>query len=304
MRVRSRLIRHTPYLMAAVALLPAAGCGPEHGDGPVARPTTAAPPVTAAATTTVAPPPSTAVTPPVETDPAGPAPIAAGCVPRDATTQLAGEPAGAWQFAEVNPKWQVAFRPNAGPLGAVVVVGDSLTKASLHETMAKLAAAGFGPICIDAGFGRYLGRHHEPTEPTSAVEVIARIRSSDPAWSAADVRWVVAAGTNDVGWTKPAAVEAFAAEQITAAREAIGPTAVPPYWVNVGTRRETAATVERVWNEQLLRAGVVIDWVDAVGPQPDLYIGSDLIHLTAEGIELRSDLIVRALTKPLAEGTL
>ena len=284
--------RTTAGLLAALAAI--VGCQADDAGRSAPSVVASTTPVSVALpTTTAAPSPTTE---PVDTVPSGPPATYGGCVPADAADEEVAHAAGTWRFAKVSRDWHLGFYATEGTRGAVVVVGDSLTKSSVHETMSKLIDAGFGPICLDAGFGRYLGTHRGPSSVSTGVEVIARIKASEPVWGAKSVTWVIALGTNDVGFTTAARGTTFAATWIGAARDAIGPTTTVPYWVNIATGRPPAVTVEQMWNEQLLTAGVVIDWADAVAGQTSVYLKGDQIHLTAEGVVLRSDLVVHALT--------
>lgn len=231
--------------------------------------------------------------PRTQVEPLAPAPTYGGCMKPGIPTSPVAAPGGVWQLGTVNGKWRIGFRGVAGPLGAIVVVGDSLTYLSIAETMAGLVSAGYGPICVDAGYGRFVVVGSGTASVSSGLDVIGRVRASAPVWQMDTVRWVIALGTNDVRRPSAGRAPVWCAEQIAAARWAIGVTARPPEWVNVRSRREIAQYVENVWNTAVPQNGfVTIDWSAAVAPWPELFISDDLVHPTPFGTELR----VRLLT--------
>ena len=216
-----------------------------------------------------------------------------GCMKPGVASSPVSAPGGMWQLGTVNGKWRIGFRALAGPRGAVVVVGDSLTYVSIIDTMAALIDAGYGPICVDAGYGRYVALGSGTSSVASGIDVIQRIRASAAVWQMDTVRWLVALGTNDVRYTTAGRASEWCALQIAAARWAIGVTARPPEWVNVRSRRAIAQYVENVWNDSIAANGfATIDWSGAVAPWPELFISADLVHPTGYGVELRVRLLV------------
>ncbi len=221
-----------------------------------------------------------------------PPPTYAGCLQPRVAAVAAGAPGREWQLATVNGKWRIGFRGQAGPAGAIVVVGDSLTYLSIADTMSALVQAGYGPICVDAGYGRYVAVGTGTSSVSSGLDVIVRVRASAPVWQMDTVRWVVALGTNDVGRTNAGRADWWCAQQIAAARWAIGATRLPPEWINLRTRRVGSQYVENVWNEALPANGFTpIDWSAAVAPAPALFISDDLVHPTVWGTALRLQLL-------------
>lgn len=238
----------------------------------------------------------------VQVEPIPPPPIAAGCttgtVSRVAATT---DPAQRWLVGTVSTNWKVALYTGSGPRGTVAVIGDSLTLAAQEETMRYLINAGFGPICIDGGVARRVG----PTTNSpvsSGVEVIGRIRASDPVWSDPSVHWVLAFGTNDVG----SSTSTYAAA-IQRGIAAVGVTSYPIRWVDVRTRRNEDTRnparpdwrfLENTWNAKLVAAGLrIIGWSAATATTPSRYIIAlpDYVHLTTTGEVLRGDLIGQSL---------
>ena len=231
-------------------------------------------------------------------------PMYGGClVGTVARVSASIDPQQRWWVGKVSDNWKASFRAEAGVLGPVVVVGDSLTLASAEETMRRLVTDGFGPICIDGGVGRRVGPV-TGSKVSSGVEVIARIKASDPVWQMALVRWVLAFGTNDVSQgisTYPATIQRGIA--------AVGVSSYPIYWVDVRTRRDkidygTATPpnwrlMETTWNTRLVEAGVtIVPWAATVAPSTSTYIISlpDYVHLTLAGEDLRGLLIHQTLT--------
>ncbi len=186
----------------------------------------------------------------------------------------------------------IAWYPGAGPLGALAVMGDSLTWQTLKGTMNHLVDAGFGPICIDSAVYRNISV--TVLKVNSGVDATNRLRTH-AFWTAPTVRWAVAMGSNDVGAASTtAAMQARIDDELWA----IGPTARSVLWMNVRTRRSTYQTVETRFDQALAATPnvVPVDWSSFVSPNPALYIlSADLVHLTATGIAWRPVLLTNAL---------
>lgn len=226
-------------------------------------------------------------------------PDATGCLPASAAHATAGAPGETWTLGTVNSVWQVGFRAAAGVHGGVVLVGDSLTLRSLHETMTALIAAGYGPICVDAGHGREISLINGPSAVSTGLDVIRRIAASDPVWGAATLTWVVALGTNDVVWAPAGRTPHWVGGQIGAARAAIPAGAGRIMWVEVRTGRTYTQHLENLWNQSLVGHGAIVGWSAAVGTAPSLHLRSDdLIHLTHVGTALRLQLLIAGLAAP------
>ncbi len=186
----------------------------------------------------------------------------------------------------------IAWYPGAGRLGALAVMGDSLTWQTLKGTMNQLVDAGFGPICIDSAVYRNISV--TVLKVNSGVDATNRLRTHS-FWAAPTVRWVVAMGSNDVG---AASTSVAMQARIDAELWAIGPNARTVLWMNVRTRRSTYQTVETRFDQTLAATPnvVPIDWSSFVSPNPALYIlSADLVHLTATGIAWRPVLLTNAL---------
>lgn len=205
------------------------------------------------------------------------------------------DPAQRWSIGVVSINWKTALYPLSGVRGPVVVVGDSLTHGSVNTTMRDLVDAGFGPVCIDAAVSRRVVVGTATL--VSGVDTITRIKTSDPAWALPVVRWVLALGTNDVR-PYPATLATFSTT-IAYGRNAVGPTVVPMYWVDVRTRRgEPYTTYENEWNNRLAAAGTIVigfaAWADALADPGSVFAG-DLIHLTTASYPLRGHLVADAI---------
>jgi len=176
----------------------------------------------------------------------------------------------------------------AGPNGPIVVIGDSLTFGSAAQTARALRTKGWGPICIDATVARSI--EFGSSSIPNGLDAAQRIRSSDPVWNDPTITWVVALGTNDVGFSTWSASRAggYVADQIAA----IGPN--PIAWMNVSTTRPDWQGQEDVFNHAIRMSGVaVIDWHGVSEHQA--WTGGDRIHLTAVGYQARADLLANSL---------
>ncbi|MDO8390667.1 MAG: hypothetical protein Q7V57_09280 [Actinomycetota bacterium] len=225
-------------------------------------------------------------------------PPAGGClVGTVSRVASAIDPARRWQVGTVSSSWKASFRAESGSKGPVAVVGDSLTLSSMEETMRYLVDAGYGPVCIDGGVARRM-EVGTGGSVSSAVEVIARIKASDPVWQMPTVRWVLAIGTNDA---RPNNTSTFAAT-IQKGRTAVGTSYHPLLWIDLRTRREEIGAgwdaIEDQWNAALVAPRtVVIRWAAEVAPSPESYIigTPDWTHLTTGGQYLRGQLTLQAL---------
>lgn len=217
--------------------------------------------------------------PPVRVAPTGPT----GCL------QYVPEPSadGVFQI-QIGPFQTVVHIFTAGPKGPIVVVGDSLTVGSATQTARALRAKGWGPICIDAAIARSIkfGGSLLP----SGLNAVERIKASDPVWNDPTITWVVALGTNDVGFSTTSAERAdqYVHDQLAA----IGPNQT--YWVNVCTARTDWQYEEAIFNHSISTSGVrVIDWYSASEDQH--WTAGDRIHLNTIGYQARADLIANTV---------
>ena len=197
-----------------------------------------------------------------------------------------------WSVGTMSTNWKVVFHAEVGVRGPVAVVGDSLTLGAENATMRELLAAGYGPICIDGGVARRM-TVGGTSSVSNAVNVIARIKASDPWWAKPDVRWVLAIGTNDARMTNMPSYPTTIQEGIAA----VGVSNFPIFWIDVRTRVLYNLPADDLWNANLHRPGVsVIGWAAAVDLSPATYINStDYIHLLSAGNALRGQLIRLAL---------
>lgn len=233
-----------------------------------------------------------------QVDPLPPPPTYGGClIGSVGLVNATIDPQRRWWVGTVSSNWKSALYPVAGARGPVAVVGDSLTLSTIEETMRHLVDAGFGPICIDGGVARRM-TVGATSAVSSAEVVIGRIKTSDPVWQLAVVRWVLGIGTNDA---RPNNVATWPAT-IAAGRAAVGTGRYPLYWIDIRTRRDELEpgwrALEDAWNSQLLSAGLaVISWSAAVAPSPSTYIiaSPDWIHLRPAGDELRGLITAAAL---------
>jgi len=229
-----------------------------------------------------------------------PPPVYGGCLQSGYSTTTVGTAPNTWKRIS-KPETQypslIGFRSIAGPRGAIVVVGDSLTVFLFNDLMNTLIAQGYGPICIDASVGRMASPKPNGSRSTSGAGVAERIRASDAVWRLDNTTWVLALGTNDVGYATSGTMAEVAAAHIADVRDAIGSLRVPQYWVNARTLRPTTQTKEDIWNAALPAPGVVvIDWSSIVSRTPGVHVSAaDLVHLTSLGNQVRLPLIVNSL---------
>lgn len=209
------------------------------------------------------------------------------------------DPARRYRVEQRLDSWRILFYDKPGRRGPVVIVGDSLTDGSAHQTMRALIDAGFGPICIDGAWSR---RVLVADAKGAGIDVVERIRSSEQVWASARVRWVIALGTNDVD-KGASGISAFP-WLIGALRSSLGALTVPAFWVEVRTLRHGPVEypeVEDAWNAAIPPGGFeAVDWAGFVdsAADPRLFIAGDDVHLTSAGADARATLIVAALLAP------
>jgi len=229
----------------------------------------------------------------VQVEPIPPPPSYSGCLTGSvAKVSAAVDPAQRWWVGTISSNWKSTFYPTAGQRGPVAVVGDSLTLGSENSLMRSLIDSGYGPICVDGGVARRM-TVGGTSSVSNAVNVIARIKASDPVWRMPVVRWVLGIGTNDARMTNMSTYPTT----IQAGLSAIGGGNFPVWFVNVRTRQLYNKPAEDRWNSNLHVAGVlIIDWAAAVEATPEVYISSgDYIHLTPAGYAMRGVLVRQVL---------
>lgn len=194
---------------------------------------------------------------------------------------------------EANPgRYQrVVSIAEVGPRGAVAVVGDSLTWQSARDLAVQLQQDGWGPVCVDGTISRTV--EYGNAEVPDGLDAVRRIRGTSLVWGRSDVTWVVALGTNDSGFSRTS-VERANTSAAKLVNEIGGPAVID--WVNTKTNRSGAPALnEQAWNAGVQQLGVsIIDWRSAVVANPAV-IGGDRVHLSALGVPVRNDLIVRAI---------
>lgn len=235
-----------------------------------------------------------------QVEPLPPPPSHGGCLTGSvARVSSAVDPAQRWYVGTISINWKVTFYPTSGLRGPVAIVGDSLTLGSENSLMRNLIDAGYGPICVDGGVSRRM-TVGATSGVSNAVNVIARIKASDPVWRVPVVRWVLGIGTNDARMTNMSTYPTT----IQAGRTAIGGGYYFPIWfINVRTRQLFNKPAEDLWNATLQVPGItIIDWAAAADPALDTYIGGDYIHLTPAGYTMRGALVRQVLDLSPASG--
>jgi peptidoglycan hydrolase-like protein with peptidoglycan-binding domain len=212
-----------------------------------------------------------------------PLPGVVGCVHRTVTPTLDGLHVSRPTYYQ-----KLVHVPEAGERGPLVVIGDSLTYATAERTARALRAGGWGPICVDGTVSRTV-LFGTPSIP-NGINAVSRLRTTHPLWSQPSVRWVVALGTNDVGFsgTSRPRADSYVENQLAA----IGPTDMPVRWVNVHTARSAYWQLrELVFNDAIGPAGAVtVDWYGASVGQPWFLL--DRVHLNAVGNQQRTSVVV------------
>jgi len=177
----------------------------------------------------------------------------------------------------------VAHISTAGPKGPIAVVGDSLTYGSAAQTARALRSNGWGPICVDGTSSRTVkfGTSSIP----DGLDAAYRIRVSSPVWNNPAITWVVALGTNDVGFS--AGNAARSDQYVAEMRAAIGPN--PTSWLNVRTGRGDWQHQEAMFNQSIARSGAAaIDWYNKMSSS---WLAGDRVHLSAAGYQARADML-------------
>ena len=178
---------------------------------------------------------------------------------------------------------------NSGPAyvqpvgGPIAVVGDSLTYGSAAQTARALRSNGWGPICVDGASSRTVkfGTSSIP----DGLDAAYRIRVSSPVWNNPAITWVVALGTNDVGFS--AGNAARSDQYVAEMRAAIGPN--PTSWLNVRTGRGDWQHQEAMFNQSIARSGAdAIDWHNKMS---NSWLAGDRVHLSAAGYQARADML-------------
>ncbi len=179
--------------------------------------------------------------------------------------------------------------PAVGELGAVAVVGDSLSVQSTKDQRSALQQAGWQSIVIDAESLRRIPKDSTTQPPYSGVAAVRDIRAhrADPH------TWIVELGTNDIGHTGTNSLSII--KVINTMLDEIGP-GHHIVWINIyqGQQPERTATWNQVLQEVAAgRADLVLgDW--AAVAKTSGYLVEDHVHLTAKGAKAFADIIAAA----------
>lgn len=191
------------------------------------------------------------------------------------------------------------FNPDAGPLGPITVIGDSVMLGSILTSPTvsdHLAAHGWGPIRARAGGGYTTGNWD--TGEARASYWINLWRQTG--WDPVDV--VVNLGGNDSGFCGTDL--ACAHEAIMHLVDTIGPghriwwSKSTHHWVHQAKADTWNAALDQVASER--EDFFVWDWPSAM--KAGNYPTSDNIHLSPDGYRARSALMAHEITADLAQG--
>lgn len=178
----------------------------------------------------------------------------------------------------------------AGSLGAIRVVGDSLTVGSLPYQADALTALGWTDVAIDAYGGRGITTKMsaDPHTGLTAVDAL-RAEHGDATW------WIVALGTNDSGIHASGEY----VELIERMLDRIG-AGHQVMWVNVYMPSRPSS--QWAWNAALDTVAtarpdqlVVYEWA-AVAAQHEAWLSADSIHYLGTGYSARSTAVAAAVT--------
>lgn len=193
------------------------------------------------------------------------------------------------------------LRPDAGPLGPITIVGDSVMLGGGIVTPSlgdQLASRGWGPVRFRASVGMSTGAPGT-TSSTTAAYWIERWRSEG--WDTTDV--VVNLGANDSGLC--GADVGCARDRIEALLAAIGPDH-RVWWPKI-TRFPVYADQAAAWNRALEELAVerddlyLWDWPTVMYREGNY--AWDHTHLNAAGYIRRNELMALEITADLARGT-
>jgi lysophospholipase L1-like esterase len=190
------------------------------------------------------------------------------------------------EFAGVEPPG-VARAVGAERVDTVVMIGDSITRASTPELQARFEQMGITNLVIQAQNSKRMAVSTSDNPSGAAIAAFltaadsAAGGDSDRALDRSNELWVVALGTNDIGhYSSP--------DQIAAAvNEVLGmvPDEVPLVWVDTyyEDASDEAAEVNSVINDRVRRRGnaVVAPW-SLFAPTDGVLVG-DGVHPTQAG---------------------
>jgi lysophospholipase L1-like esterase len=174
--------------------------------------------------------------------------------------------------------------------GAIALVGDSLSAQATVQEIARLKAAGWGPIVVNALSGRRVPPD-SPLPPSSGISAVKTVRG---AGNYPDT-WIVELGTNDVSKIGNDAPAMRSVIKLMLAEIGPGHRII---WINVhnGLDLVSSATFNRVLAQVAAqRTDMVIgDWASTATRGE--YLVPDGTHLTVAGIEAFAELIAATAT--------
>jgi lysophospholipase L1-like esterase len=180
------------------------------------------------------------------------------------------------------------------PIASVVVLGDSISRATDEEYHATFAKAGISDVRVEAQVGRRIEvGNGKGAVALSGVRTLFGLLAEKVSPDA----WVVELGTNDIGSYPDAAAYAGLIDQILG----MLPVDVPLVWVNAYRPQYVDHT--NMFNMVLQQRisdrpnAIVADWF-TVASAPDQHVlRSDDLHPNTDGQAVLSMLVLQALQR-------
>jgi len=181
-----------------------------------------------------------------------------------------------------------------GPFTSVVMVGDSITKASRAALADVFTTVGITSQYVDGEVGRRIEvGNGQGGSPTSGIRTLYGVL----AMKATPDVWVIELGTNDVGsYAKPDDYGRLIDQVV-----AMLPKNAPLVWVN--TYREQYLDATKMYNlvlEQRMQArghAVVADWFAVASAPNQTVLRSDHLHPNPDGQRALALLVAQALQR-------
>jgi lysophospholipase L1-like esterase len=180
------------------------------------------------------------------------------------------------------------------PIASVVVLGDSISRATDEEYHATFAKAGISDVRVEAQVGRRIEvGNGKGAVPLSGVRTLFGLLAEKVSPDA----WVIELGTNDIGSYADAAAYAGLIDQILG----MLPADVPLVWVNAYRPQYVDHT--NMFNMVLQQRisdranATVADWFTVASSPDQNVLRSDDLHPNTNGQAVLSMLVLQALQR-------